>query len=163
MPSGSTCVLGTKCKHAFIILTLNLFPKMSFNGELWNRLSKGFETFFFADDTKIFTALAVIEPTNVKWCKFQFRAFLFQEKYKTKNPNTQKKSQKNYGTSFLHMKPFSFLLFGQITRASLIPDEIFPFLCQCNFWILSFSLFHVISSFSIFSVFPSLDSSLRCC
>lgn len=60
---------------------------MSFSGELWNSLPKRFETFyFFAFDTKTFTVFAVIEHSNVKYCKYQCRVFLFPEKTPTNQP-----------------------------------------------------------------------------
>lgn len=147
MPSGSLCVPGTKYKHAFVIPTLNLFPKTSFSGELWNSLSKRFETFFLLliQRSKIFTAFAVIEPSNVKCCKYQPSV-----PFPKKTPNPNKKP--HCDASCLHMKSFSFLSLGQITQASLVPEEMF--LSQPNFWVLSFSSFPLLFPVSLFLCVP---------
>lgn len=98
------CVLGTKCKHTFVIPTLNLFPKMSFNGELWNSFSKQSETFFFlATDTKIFIAFAVIEPSNVKCCECQFSVPFPKKKQKNKKQSKVKNTHSDATCPYMNV------------------------------------------------------------
>lgn len=83
MPSGSTCVQGTKSKHAFIIPTLICSQKRPSVENCETACLKDLRPFiFFAADAKIFTIFAVIENSNVKYCKHQIRVFLFP-----KSPN----------------------------------------------------------------------------
>lgn len=118
MPSASTCVQGTKSKHAFIILTLICSQKCPSVENCETACLKDLRPFiFFAADAKIFTVFAIIEHSNVKYCRHQFRVFLLP-----KSPN----QQTHYDASCLHMKPFGFLSLGQITQPSFVPRDLSP-------------------------------------
>lgn len=150
MPSGSTCVQGTKSKHAFIILTLICSQKHPSVENCETACLKDLRLslfFFFPIDTKILTVFPVTEHSNVKYCKHQFRVFLFP-----KNPSQP--TNPLWCQLPSHEANLVFCHWDKLPRHPWYP-EIAPLPTSTNFCVLTFSLFPFISSFTLaLSFFP---------
>lgn len=150
------CVQGTKSKHAFIILTLICSQKRPSVENCETACLKDLRPPIF---------LLLIQRS---WlcCNWIFKCKILQipvssVSFPWKNPNQPTSQKTHYGASCRHMKSFGLLSLAQITQASLVLKEISPLPTQPNFWVLSFSLFPIISTFTIFPSSVLLTAALH--